>query len=686
MKTIGILTQHGEQIVPQSSHYKLFFQALTNQGWKASLQAPGEAFSYQALLCGAPTKGFSNEEAEALRGWVESGGHLLGVSAPSTGKEPMHNPFGALAPVLEDSYGFSEKHYLSIEKLFERYDRLEYQTSKVFTYHGERALILSSLEASAGKYAFLQIQLGKGRLSLLASEQCLRDTALDDVNVRFLLWLLQTWLPECALQELEERQARPQRHRLLHGYPMLPLMRNYKNMDWHSYDPIESLIRPSNERGAVLGVLPHPFCNPTVRGCGFCTFPQQSYSTPKSEELVQSVIKEIKGYFVGDLWSLHKRAIHALYLGGGTANLTPPNAMRDLCKTLRESFDLRRAEVTLEGVPIYFIAKKPSLLDVLREELPAENYRISMGLQTFDKAQLSRMGREHFGDSFTFQEVANTAHQKGFTVSGDLLFNLPGQSLEQMKEDVKRAIELGLEQICIYHLVMFDGLGTEWSKDPKLLRELPLNARACANWLSLREMLLDHGFVQTTLTNFEKREVNLSRKRFRYEVDGFKIEHYDLIGFGPSGITMVFDPEMQFGVKLTNPEGAEEYKKADPRRPWERFFGMAKQDVKTLYLTRKVSSLGFSQSLYRRLFGSDFSRDFSFELEAFLAKGLVEIRGDRIQLTPTGMFYGDSIAGLLASRQVSFLKLKELIYQRTPDTNWIGHSRDVNDALYLPMG
>ena len=51
---------------------------------------------------------------------------------------------------------------------------------------------------------------------------------------------------------------------------------------------------------------------------------------------------------------------------------------------------------------------------------------------------------------------------------------------------------------------MFAGLGTEWSRDPALVASLPTNAAAAENWLQLRELLLESGFNQTTLTNFEQ--------------------------------------------------------------------------------------------------------------------------------------------------------------------------------------
>ena len=122
------------------------------------------------------------------------------------------------------------------------------------------------------------------------------------------------------------------------------------------------------------------------------------------------------------------------------------------------AFDLKGAEVTLEGVPAYFLRGKPRLVDVMQAELPARHFRLSMGIQTFDETRLKQMGRAAFGNAATFREVVETAHAAGFSVSADFLFNLPGQTLDEMKDDVRRAVDLGLDHLGLYHLVMFAGL------------------------------------------------------------------------------------------------------------------------------------------------------------------------------------------------------------------------------------
>src|SRR5262249_28479980 len=159
--------------------------------------------------------------------------------------------------------------------------------------------------------------------------------------------------------------------------------------------------------------------NPAVTGCGFCTFPHEAYRAPDAAAVVESVLVEIERRVRRQPW-LRGRSIAGLYFGGGTANLTPADSFRRLCQALAATFDLSRSEVTLEGVPAYFVKRRPLLVDILREEIPARHFRLSMGIQTFDPARLRQMGRLAFGDAATFAEVVALGHHHGFTVSADL--------------------------------------------------------------------------------------------------------------------------------------------------------------------------------------------------------------------------------------------------------------------------
>ena len=172
-------------------------------------------------------------------------------------------------------------------------------------------------------------------------------------------------------------------------------------------------------------------------------------------------------------------------------------------------------------------------------------------MQTFDAAQLARMGRLSFGDSAHIRDVIKSAHDVGMTVSADLLFNLPQQPLAASVHDVMTAADMGFDQICIYNLVLYPGLGTVWSLDSDLVAALPGQRARRDNWLALRGVLAELGYEQTTLTNFERGE-----RRFMYEAMSFQPERYDGLGFGPGAITQLS------ALKWQNAVGADPYRRA----------------------------------------------------------------------------------------------------------------------------
>ncbi|MFO0888988.1 MAG: Fe-S oxidoreductase [Isosphaeraceae bacterium] len=442
---------------------------------------------------------------------------------------------------------------------------------------------------------------------------------------------------------LRSRMQGPQRHRLLHGFPLAAAVPRVS----HRTGGEANRLRFDPARGLLVGVLPHPFCNPTVSGCGFCTFPHERFNARRAAHVIDHVISELEIKLRADP-HLRGRSVSGLYFGGGTANLSPVLPFRKLCRALADSFDLSECEVTLEGVPAAFLRQEPRLIDVLGEEIPARHYRLSMGMQTFDERTLSRMGRLGFGTEATFARVAELGHDRGFTVSGDLLFNLPGQDLLDMTEDLKKAVAIGLDHIGLYHLVMFRGLGTEWSRDPVLLASLPRNHEASDNWLALRGFLLSRGFHQTTLTNFEREQYRGDPRRFIYEEMSFRPDRFDMLGLGPSGISYCGGD--QRALKAINPDGSAEYlgRVESGEATWNREFLYSPQDARILYLTRRLSGLEIDRRAYQGLFGADPIEDFREHFEAFEAEGLVDVTPLEVRPTPLGVFYADSMAGILA--------------------------------------
>lgn len=456
---------------------------------------------------------------------------------------------------------------------------------------------------------------------------------------------------ETLRQLVRSRLKKPQRHRLLHGFPLAASMPFLNHETRHSVENGDSRFQHAYhpDKPLLVGVLPHSYCNPKIAGCGFCTFPHEDFSSLKAAAAVNGVIQEIQNR-VTAFPLLERKTIDALYFGGATANLTPAEPFRRLCRKLNDLFDLRQAEVTLEGVPAFFLNRKPWLLDILQEELSARHFRISMGIQSFSKQWQTKMGRTGFGDRDMFAQVVEMAHSRKMTVSGDLLFNLPGQSLPEMLSDVASGDQIGLDQICLYHLVMFPGLATAWSRDPELIAALPGNELAAANWEAVRTSAIETGFYQTTLTNFERSSLQGDSRSYIYELRSFEPDRYNMIGFGPSGISYSSSDPSCSGLKTMNPESSLEYLQSVGKQSttWNRYFAFDAESQRLLFITRQFAKLSVDRSRYGKVFGTDAMSDYANELDFLAEMQLVEIGPTSIRMTERGMFFSDTIASVLA--------------------------------------
>lgn len=450
--------------------------------------------------------------------------------------------------------------------------------------------------------------------------------------------------------ELRARVRRPQRHRLLQGYPMAPLMRPVSELPrsrWVGLDPARPLL---------VGVLPHAACNPKVRGCGFCTFPHEKFDRAAVEACVARVAAEIGG-LARTVPSLRERRIGAVYFGGGTANLTPPDAFAGLYDTLTSHLGLGDAEITLEGVPRYFAIRGGALLDVLGRSA-GRHKRISMGVQTLDPDWLARMGRDAFGDAAEIRELVEDAHRRGFTASADMLVNLPGRSVAEELRDIEACIGLGVDQVCAYNLVLSPSHDAPWAKDRAMLSRVPGPDSARTTWLAVRQLLIDSGFVQTTLTNFERKAIVDGPRAFFYERASFDAATWDAIGFGPAAISTFTDRGRRRAIKWSNEGASARYAEGIDARgeAVASSFRYTPTDLRLLHLTRGFAKLSVRRDEYRTFFGTDPREDFGAELGALERAGLVRVDDAAIVLTPEGAFHADAVVGLLAASRVTSLR------------------------------
>ena len=181
-----------------------------------------------------------------------------------------------------------------------------------------------------------------------------------------------------------------------------------------------------------------PFCHHI---CPYCGFYKHTPSRLANQDFVEAVLSEAEKR----LPNVSGR-IETAFLGGGTPTLLSRSHLTRLCKGLTSLFDFSDCrEWTIEANPATFDLKKAQLI----RELGIS--RVSLGIQSFTPETLKTLDRDHTRENAI--EAFKTLRTANFDqVSLDLMFSIPGQSLDQWREDLETAVSLSPDHISAYNL------------------------------------------------------------------------------------------------------------------------------------------------------------------------------------------------------------------------------------------
>ncbi len=264
------------------------------------------------------------------------------------------------------------------------------------------------------------------------------------------------------------------------------------------------------------GIYIHfPFCN--VK-CGYCDF----YSIVNRKEtipyFIESVIKEIDLYFYSN--DLNELEFDTIFLGGGTPSLIEPHYIEKIFKTLSNHINFSMIkEITIEANPGE--ASKKYLNGY--KEIGIN--RISFGFQSLDDKLLKFLDRLHSAKQciLAFEE----ARKAGFeNINTDMIFNIPGQSLDILSENLKSVIKLQPEHISSYSLTVEKGtmLYSNVSKGKVVMPDEELDYNMYEMTSSI---MSDNRYSQYEASNYAK-----SDKECLHNLHYWNLDPY--LAFGPS--------------------------------------------------------------------------------------------------------------------------------------------------------
>ena len=206
-----------------------------------------------------------------------------------------------------------------------------------------------------------------------------------------------------------------------------------------------------NESVKVFAIYVHiPFCE---NKCPYCDFFSRTRKDKEVESFVSSIISEIRhSRFAGSRAS-------TLFLGGGTPSILLPDQIKRIIESLEDSFCFSETPITENREPNtsreWTIECNPGTVnrDSIGYLIKQGFNRFSLGAQSFSDSLLRKLGRIHTVKD-TLLSYSLLRNKGVSNISLDLIFGLPGQTLENWSDDLKSAVLLQPEHLSIYGLTI----------------------------------------------------------------------------------------------------------------------------------------------------------------------------------------------------------------------------------------
>lgn len=226
-----------------------------------------------------------------------------------------------------------------------------------------------------------------------------------------------------------------------------------------------------------------PFCE---RKCPYCSFESSVPSTGDAEIWLNA----LAGEFAWWRDRIGMVELNTCYIGGGTPTVLTPHQWDSLIGIIAENFKFNDdAEVTVEANPNSLRAEHLAIWRDWRVT------RTSIGVQSFDDAELNLLGRLH--DSRQAHDALSAALASGFSVNADLMFGLPHQTSENWWRTLHDAVRTGVHHLSLYQLSL--EAGSLWENMPSATLTDGYLPYRMAQWY-----LPAKGFKQYEVSNFAK--------------------------------------------------------------------------------------------------------------------------------------------------------------------------------------
>ena len=377
-----------------------------------------------------------------------------------------------------------------------------------------------------------------------------------------------------------------------------------------------------------LGIYIHfPFC---VKKCNYCDFLSGPADSGTRKAYADALCREIysfgREYGMREMPSRDEKIpVDTIFLGGGTPSVMNPADLARVMETVRKVFDvLPGAEISMEMNPGTF---REELLAFVKKYMS----RVSLGLQSADDSELSRLGRIHTYSEF--ERCYSTLRDAAISnINVDLMSAIPGQTLASWERSLDRVLRLRPEHISCYSLIVEEGTPFYILYENGSL-DLPGEDEEREMYYLTERLTEAYGYYRYEISNYARPGFEC-RHNIRY----WRRSPY--VGFGIGAASLLDE------TRWSNTRDLQRYLSGSGSFPDIREevqnLSASEQMEEFMFLGLRMME-GVSLSRFEENFGCELTSVFGEACERLISEGLLVREGDRYKLTSRGIDISNSV-------------------------------------------
>ena len=361
-----------------------------------------------------------------------------------------------------------------------------------------------------------------------------------------------------------------------------------------------------------------PFCDHI---CTYCDFPKLLTKGQRHAEYIEALIQELKLYQQNVGFS----NLQSIYIGGGT-----PTALS--VEQIQPVFDFLTEQIQMNQIQEFSIEANPENLTRDKiQYLKAQGVnRFSLGVQTFHESLLKRIGRKHQAQE-VIQAVANLKQCGIKNINLDLIYAIPGQTLDELRDDLRQVISLEVEHISAYSLIVEEHtqLYLAYMRDQIELTDNEIEAKMYEVTI---ETLTEAGYEHYEISNFAKSKPSLHNQWY------WKNETYIGVGLGAHGYVK--------GQRYQNTRSINTYIELlkDGKLPMIESHALTKEEMieEEMFLGLRLLK-GVNLKAISDKYDVNIDEIYGKAFEELIQKGYLEQKELNARLTPSGLLMANEV-------------------------------------------